>query len=85
MIEIIAILILVNFMQIILRKTCNEFETELTSHTIGGDGNLEEEKILKIIFEAREEDLARLDEEDEIFMQKMNLIEIKNIIIYKIS
>ncbi|HJJ18336.1 MAG TPA: hypothetical protein OIM61_03575 [Clostridiaceae bacterium] len=46
---------------------------------------MEEEKILKIIFEAREEDLARLDEEDEIFMQKMNLIEIKNIIIYKIS
>ena len=31
---------------------------------------MEEERILKIIFEAREEDLARLDEEDENFMQK---------------
>ena len=31
---------------------------------------MEEEKILKIIFEAREEDLARLDEEDEMFMEK---------------
>ena len=29
-----------------------------------------EEKILKIIFEAREEDLAKLDEDDEIFMEK---------------
>ena len=31
---------------------------------------MEEEKILKIIFEAREEDLAKLDEDDEIFMEK---------------
>ena len=30
----------------------------------------ESENMLKIIFEAREEDLARLDEEDEIFMDK---------------
>ena len=31
---------------------------------------MKEEKILKIIFEAREEDLARLDEEDEMIMEK---------------
>lgn len=31
---------------------------------------MEEERTLKIIFEAREEDLARLDEEDEMFMEK---------------
>ena len=30
----------------------------------------ESENMLKIIFEAREEDLARLDEDDEIFMDK---------------
>ena len=29
-----------------------------------------EEKILKIIFEAREEELAKLDQEDEMFMGK---------------
>ena len=29
-----------------------------------------EEKILKIIFEAREEELAKLDKEDESFMEK---------------
>lgn len=72
MIEIIAILILVNFMQIILRKTCNEFETELTSHTIGGDGNLEEEKILKIIFEAREEDLLSIYQEKDFAKKEYN-------------
>lgn len=31
---------------------------------------MEEEKILKIIFEAREEDLAKLNQEDESFMEK---------------
>ena len=31
---------------------------------------MEEEKILKIIFEAREEELAKLDQEDEMFMGK---------------
>lgn len=31
---------------------------------------MEEERILKIIFEEREEDLARLDKKDENFMQK---------------
>lgn len=31
---------------------------------------MDEEKILKIIFKAREEDLAKLDEDDEIFMEK---------------
>ena len=31
---------------------------------------MEEEKILKIIFEAREEDLAKLDKEDAMFMGK---------------
>ena len=31
---------------------------------------MDEEKILKIIFEAREEDLAKHDEDDEIFMEK---------------
>lgn len=59
-------------MQIILRKTCNEFETELTSHTIGGDGNLEEEKILKIIFEAREEDLLSIYQEKDFAKKEYN-------------
>lgn len=35
---------------------------------------MEEEKILKIIFEAREEDLARLDEEDEMQERKQIII-----------
>ena len=31
---------------------------------------MDEEKILKIIFEARKEDLAKIYEDDEIFMEK---------------
>ena len=31
---------------------------------------MDEEKILKIIFDAREEDLAKLDDDDIIFMEK---------------
>ena len=70
MIEIIVILILANFMQIIFKKDLQWIWNRVNITHNGGDGNLEEEKILKIIFEAREEDLARLDEEDENFMQK---------------
>ena len=70
MIEIIVILILANSMQIIFKKDLQWIWNRVNITHNGGDGNLEEEKILKIIFEAREEDLARLDEEDENFMQK---------------
>lgn len=70
MIEIIAILILANSMQIIFKKDLQWIWNRVNITHNGGDENLKEEKILKIIFEAREEDLARLDEEDENFMQK---------------
>ena len=70
MIEIIVILILTNFMQIIFKKDLQQIWNRVNITHNRRWWNLEEEKILKIIFEAREEELAKLDQEDEMFMGK---------------